>query len=68
MDIHENEGFVTVVTEDDFDLIKTFECGQCFRWEKEEDCSWTGVAMGKAANIRKTDRFIVIITIIFRSV
>lgn len=55
MEITEKEGAVFVATEDDIDLVKTFECGQCFRWEAEADGSWTGVAMGKAANIRKVD-------------
>ena len=36
----------------DFDLVHTFECGQCFRWEKQEDGSYTGVAMGCIVNIR----------------
>ena len=35
----------------DFDLKQTFECGQCFRWNKELDGSYTGVAYGKVINI-----------------
>ena len=31
----------------DFDLEHIFECGQCFRWEKEADGSYTGIAEGK---------------------
>lgn len=42
-------------TKDDFDLEKIFECGQCFRWNMNEDGSYTGVAMGKAARIYKDD-------------
>lgn len=30
----------------------TFLCGQCFRWEQEEDGSFTGVAGGRVVNIR----------------
>ncbi len=26
-----------------FDLKETFECGQCFRWKKEENGSYTGI-------------------------
>ena len=37
---------------DDFDLRKTFECGQCFRWNEDDDGSYTGVAFGLAARIR----------------
>ena len=35
----------------DFDPDDTFGCGQCFRWNKEEDGSYTGVAFGYPANI-----------------
>jgi len=38
----------------DFDGTHTFECGQCFRWTKEADGSYTGVAMERVVNI-KTD-------------
>lgn len=36
---------------DNFDLEATFECGQCFRWKKQEDGSYTGTAFGKVLNI-----------------
>lgn len=26
-----------------FEPVHIFECGQCFRWNKEEDGSYTGV-------------------------
>ncbi len=39
----------------EFDLARTFECGQCFRWNADEDGSYTGVAMRRAARIRKDD-------------
>lgn len=35
----------------DFHLDHIFDCGQCFRWNKEEDGSYTGVAFGKAVNM-----------------
>ena len=35
----------------DFDPIHTFECGQCFRWHKEADGSYTGVVRGRVANV-----------------
>lgn len=31
----------------DFDLEQIFTCGQCFRWEREENGSYTGVAYKK---------------------
>ena len=39
-----------------FNLVQTFECGQCFRWNKNSDNSYTGVAFGKLINIRETPR------------
>lgn len=35
----------------DFNLDHIFDCGQCFRWEKQADGSYTGVAFGKVVNM-----------------
>lgn len=35
-----------------FDAKHIFECGQCFRWNREEDGSYTGVAYGRVLNIK----------------
>lgn len=35
----------------DFSPDRTFDCGQCFRWDKENDGSHTGIAFGKPVNI-----------------
>ncbi|WP_053955829.1 DNA-3-methyladenine glycosylase family protein [Inediibacterium massiliense] len=43
----------------DFDPIHIFECGQCFRWNKEEDGSYTGVAHGKILNVYKDGEYII---------
>ena len=32
---------------DSFNPKDIFECGQCFRWNKEDDGSYTGVFNGK---------------------
>lgn len=37
----------------DFEPKHTFECGQCFRWNIEDDGSYTGVAFGKILNVKK---------------
>ncbi len=39
----------------DFDLYQTFECGQCFRWNKTDENTYTGIAFGKVLTVRKTD-------------
>ena len=36
----------------DFNLDHIFDCGQCFRWEREADGSYTGTAMGRIVNMR----------------
>ena len=33
----------------DFNLDHIFDCGQCFRWEKQPDGSYLGIAFGKNA-------------------
>ena len=38
----------------DFNLEHIFNCGQCFRWIKEEDGSYTGVVFGKIVNMKTT--------------
>lgn len=37
------------------DLDLTLDCGQAFRWEKQEDGSWSGVVKGVFLNISKID-------------
>lgn len=39
----------------DFDCDHIFDCGQCFRWNRNEDGSYDGVAGDLAANIRYED-------------
>ena len=35
----------------DFNPVHVFECGQCFRWHREADGSYTGVVRGRVANV-----------------
>ncbi len=35
----------------EIDPVKTFECGQCFRWNADENGDYWGVAFGKAAKV-----------------
>ncbi len=44
----------------DFDLTHTFDCGQCFRWNRDDDGSYVGVAGGRAARFRSDGDEIVI--------
>ena len=47
---------------DDFELKDIFECGQCFRWNKEEDGSYTGVIHKFVLNVDKQGKKIVVKT------
>lgn len=49
----------------DFDPVHTFECGQCFRWRREPDGSYTGVVRGKVANAGYIDGRLVIRNVTF---
>jgi 3-methyladenine DNA glycosylase/8-oxoguanine DNA glycosylase len=37
----------------DFEPKQTFECGQCFRWNKQDDGSYTGVFGNNVINVKR---------------
>ncbi len=39
--------------QDSFNIIHIFECGQCFRWNKEDDESYTGVIKNGVINVKQ---------------
>ena len=39
--------------QESFELEDIFECGQCFRWNKQEDGSYTGVVKNAVLNDQK---------------
>jgi len=45
-------GEVEITGVSDLDLAKIFECGQCFRWEADDNGLYTGVAFGCVAKLR----------------
>ena len=38
-----------------FNPVHTFDCGQCFRWNKNDDGSFTGVAHGRVIKVSYTN-------------
>lgn len=52
MRISDIDGGVMLEDVQHFDAKHIFECGQCFRWKKEEDDSYTGVAYGRVLNVK----------------
>jgi N-glycosylase/DNA lyase len=53
MQYFQNGNEIEIIGITEFDLTRTFECGQCFRWNAESDTSYVGVAWGKPARIRR---------------
>lgn len=53
MNIKENTNQLIIQDISDFNLTHIFECGQCFRWNKEEDGSYTGVVKNKVINVEQ---------------
>ena len=47
------EKIYVIKNQDSFELEDIFECGQCFRWNKEEDLSYTGVIKSGVINVKK---------------
>lgn len=56
---------ITVRDVHDFDLKQIFECGQCFRWTRETDGSYTGVVRGKVANAAYENRALTLDNVTF---
>ncbi len=50
-----NEGIIIKDVEN-FELDHIFECGQCFRWNKQANGNYIGVAYGKVIEIEKKDK------------
>lgn len=42
-----------------FNLTHIFECGQCFRWNKEDDGSYTGIFKGNVLNVKQQENKII---------
>ena len=36
-----------------FEPVHIFECGQCFRWNKQENNSYTGIVKNNVINVKK---------------
>ena len=45
--------------QDSFELKDIFECGQCFRWNEQDDGSYTGVIKNAIINVKKENENII---------
>ena len=48
----------SIKNQESFELKDIFECGQCFRWNEQEDGSYTGVIKNAVINVKKEDNVI----------
>lgn len=53
-----NDGVLSFPAGDDFDPIKIFECGQCFRWNPDGNGIYSGVALDKRLLIWRDGEYI----------
>ena len=60
MNLSAKDGNIILSDVCDFDLFQTFECGQCFRWDKTAENTYTGIAMGKVLTIEKKENSFVL--------
>lgn len=51
MNIIQNDNSIKINDVRDFNINHIFDCGQCFRWNKEQDGSYTGVVKNKVINV-----------------
>lgn len=63
MDFRTVEGFENGLVVKDvksFELEHIFDCGQCFRWHRQENGNYIGVAFGKVIEVEKRDNDVVV--------
>ncbi len=52
--------FVRVRYSGAYNLAKTLDCGQCFRWERVADDEWLGVALGHLISVKQINDELII--------
>ena len=62
MDILYKNDCVILDSPQDFEPAHIFDCGQCFRFNRVSECSYIGVAMGRAIEIEQRDGQIMLYT------
>lgn len=60
MKVIEKDNKVIIEGLSDFEPKHIFDCGQCFRWLRQEDGSYTGVVQGKVINVKKENDLIIL--------
>lgn len=62
IETHMEDDINVVVVKDvlNFELPHIFECGQCFRWNEQENGSYIGVAFGRVIEVEKRNNDVLI--------
>lgn len=60
LDIVEKNNGLIIKNITNFEAKHIFDCGQCFRWNEQEDGSYTGVAYNKVINVKSVDNILYI--------
>lgn len=58
--VEEFENGVIIKEVENFQLEHIFDCGQCFRWHKQENGNYIGVAFGKVVEVEKREEDVVL--------
>jgi len=53
--VNSKDGILEIRGVHDFNPVHVFECGQCFRWIKQEDGSYRGIVSGRCVNVSYSD-------------
>ena len=57
--IEKNNQIILEGISENFEPKHIFECGQCFRWNEQDDGSYTGVIKNAIINVKKEDENII---------
>lgn len=60
LDLESYSDGIVIKNISDFELKHIFDCGQCFRWNEDEDGSFVGITRGRASRLIKKDNDIYI--------
>jgi N-glycosylase/DNA lyase len=60
MEIKEKDNKLIIKNLKSFNINHIFDCGQCFRWNKEDDGSYTGVVKNRVINILQENSNIIL--------
>jgi N-glycosylase/DNA lyase len=58
--IKETNNSVIIKDVKNFELAHVFDCGQCFRWIRQENSNYIGVAFGRVIEVEKKDNDVII--------